>query len=131
MDLLRVLLGTVRYYTFSPILFLFYLLRLARPRVQSKVSLVIQTPLPTASQKYIYWNWKSVISGKRFFENQKIFHFGIKEMWPLQSYIKLFLIKMSADISDSRLLLDSLSKAKIFPNFSWGNSFLFLADLKM
>ena len=32
---------------------------------------------------------------------------------------------MSADISDSSFLLDSLSKAQIFPNFSTDNSFLF------
>ena len=34
-------------------------------------------------------------------------------------------MKLSADISDSSFLLDSVSKAKILPNFSAGNSFLF------
>ena len=31
---------------------------------------------------------------------------------------KLLLIKLSVDISDISFLLDSFSKAKIFPNFS-------------
>ena len=48
---------------------------------------------------------------------------------------KLFLIKLPADItSDSSFVLDSLSKAKIFPNVSAGNSFLvsyFLKDFEM
>ena len=39
---------------------------------------------------------------------------------------KLLLIKLTADISDSISLLDSLRKAKIFQNFSVGNCFLFL-----
>ena len=34
-------------------------------------------------------------------------------------------MKLSADISDSSFLLDSLSKVKIFPNVAAGNSFLF------
>ena len=38
---------------------------------------------------------------------------------------KLFLIKLSADISDGSFLLDSLLRAKIFPSFSAGNSFPF------
>ena len=38
---------------------------------------------------------------------------------------KLLLIKLSADISDSSYFLDSLSKAKMFPNFSAGNGFIF------
>ena len=39
---------------------------------------------------------------------------------------KLFLIKLPADItSDSSFVLDSLSKAKMFPNVSAANSFLF------
>ena len=42
----------------------------------------------------------------------------------LKVIYKLFLIKLSADINDSSFLLDSLSKIKIFPNFSAGNSFI-------
>ena len=42
---------------------------------------------------------------------------------------KLLLIKLTADISDNSSLLDSLRKAKIFPNFSAGNCFFFLTDL--
>ena len=38
---------------------------------------------------------------------------------------KLLLIKLTADISDNSSLLDSLRKAKIFPNFSAGNCFFF------
>ena len=38
---------------------------------------------------------------------------------------KLLLIKLSAVISDSIYFLDSLSKAKMFPNFSAGNGFIF------
>ena len=38
---------------------------------------------------------------------------------------KLFLIKLSAVVSDSSYFWDSLSKAKMFPNFSAGNSFIF------
>ena len=49
-----------------------------------------------------------------FFWNQKIFH--------LYVYI-IFLKKLSANISDSSFLLDSLSKAKIFLNFSTGENF--------
>ena len=57
----------------------------------------------------------------------KKFNLGIKEISTLKSNIyNLFLIKLSADISHSSFLLDSLSKAKIFPNFSAGNSFLFI-----
>ena len=85
------------------------------------------------SQKCIYCNWKLTISEWSFFWNQKIFHLGIKEISTVKSCINYFnklvlinkLIKLSADISDSSFLLDSLSKAKIFPNFSAGNSFLF------
>ena len=40
---------------------------------------------------------------------------------------KLLLIKLTVDISDNSSLLDSLRKAKIFPNFSAGNCF-FLTD---
>ena len=47
----------------------------------------------------------------------------MKEISTLKSY-KLFLIKLSTDISDSSFLLDSLSKPKKFPNFSAGSSFL-------
>ena len=61
----------------------------------------------------------------KFFWNQKVFHLAIKEISTLKSLYKLFLIKLSADISDSSFVLDSLSKAKTFPNFSAGNSFLF------
>ena len=50
---------------------------------------------------------------------------AIKEILTLKSLRKLFLIKLPADISDSSFILDSLSKAKIFSNFSAGNSFLF------
>ena len=68
-----------------------------------------------------------------FFWNQKIFHLGIKEISILKScinyYNKLVLInklmKLSADISDSSFLLDSLSKAKIYLNFATGSGFLF------
>ena len=76
--------------------------------------LVIQTSLPTSLPK--------------------VFHSGIKEISTLKSYIYiLFLIKLSADISDSSFLLDSLSKAKVFPNVSAGNSIVsyFLKDFKM
>ena len=61
----------------------------------------------------------------KFFWNQKNFHLSIKEISTLK-YNKLFSIKLSSDIGDSSFLLDSLSKAKIFSNFSVGNSFLFL-----
>ena len=61
----------------------------------------------------------------KFFWNQKVFHVAIKEISTLKSLYKLFLIKLSADISDSSFALDSLSKAKLFPNFSACNSFLF------
>ena len=61
----------------------------------------------------------------KFFLNQKVFHLAIKEISTLKSLYKLFLIKLSADISDSSFALDSLSKAKLFPNFSACNSFLF------
>ena len=59
-----------------------------------------------------------------FFLNQKVFHLAIKETSTLKSLYKLFLTKLSADISDSSFVLDSLLKAKIFRNFSAGNSFL-------
>ena len=56
----------------------------------------------------------------------KKFNLGIKEISTVKSNIyNLFLIKLSADISDSSFLLDSLSKAKIFPNVSGGTSVLF------
>ena len=32
----------------------------------------IQTPLPTTSQEYVYWNWKSIISEWGFFFLKKI-----------------------------------------------------------
>ena len=48
-----------------------------------------------------------------FFWNQKIVHL----------YVYIFLKKLSANISDSSFLLDSLSKAKILPNFSTGENF--------
>ena len=87
---------------------------------------VVQTPLPTASQKYTCCSWNSIISEWSFSWNQIIFYFiGIKEISTLKSYIKLFLIKLSADISDSNFLLDYLSKAKIFRNVSTDKSFLF------
>ena len=68
-----------------------------------------------------------------FFWNQKIFHLGIKEISTVKSCINYFnklvlinkLIKLSADISDNSFLLDSLSKAKIYLNFSTGSGFLF------
>ena len=61
----------------------------------------------------------------KLFQNQKVFHLGIKEIPTVNSY-NLFLIKLSADtISDSSFLLDSLSNVKIFPNVAAGNSFLF------
>ena len=60
----------------------------------------------------------------KFFWNQKIFRLAIKEISTLRSLYKLFSIKLSADISDSSFVLDSLSKAKTFPNFSASNSFL-------
>ena len=60
----------------------------------------------------------------KFFWSQKVFHLTIKEVSTLKSLYKLFLIKLFSDISDSSFLLDSWSKAKIFPNFSTGNSFL-------
>ena len=63
----------------------------------------------------------------KFFWSQKIFHLIIKEISTLKSYIKLFLIKLSVDMSDSSFFLDSLSKAKLFPIFSAGNSFLFFS----
>ena len=44
---------------------------------------------------------------------------------------KLFVMKLSADISDNSFLSDFLSKAKIFPNFSLGNSLLFLTDFEI
>ena len=59
----------------------------------------------------------------KFFLNKKIFHLGIKEILTLKSHIKLFLIKLSADINDNSFLLD-LPKASVFPNFSACNSFL-------
>ena len=55
-----------------------------------------------------------------FFWNQKIFH--------LYVYI-IFLKKLSANISDSSFLLDSLSKAKILPNFSTGENFQIIINL--
>ena len=67
----------------------------------------------------------------KFFWNQKVFHLAIKEISTLKSLYKLFLIKLSADISDSSFVLDSLLKAKIFPNFSAGNIFYFLTDFEM
>ena len=80
------------------------------------------THQPTVSQEYIYCNWKSWL---KFFLNQKFFHLAIKEISTLKSLSKLFLIKLSADISDSSFVLDSLLKTKIFSNFSAGNRFLF------
>ena len=61
----------------------------------------------------------------KFFWNQKVFHLVIKEISTLKSWYQLLLIKLCADISDSSFVLDSLSKAELFPNFSTGNSFLF------
>ena len=61
----------------------------------------------------------------KFFWNQKVFHFAIKEISILNSLYKLFSIKLSTDISDSNFVLDSFSKTKTFLNFSAGNSFLF------
>ena len=40
-------------------------------------------------------------------------------------------MKLSADVIDSSFVLDSLSKAKIFPNSSAGNSFYFLKGFEM
>ena len=59
----------------------------------------------------------------KVFWNQKVFHLIIKEILTLKS--KLFLIKLSSDISDSSFVLDSLSKAELFPNFTAGDGFLF------
>ena len=41
---------------------------------------------------------------------------------------------MTADISDSSFVLDSLLKTRVFPNFSAGNTFLFVkrfGDVKL
>ena len=65
----------------------------------------------------------------KFFWNQKVFNLAIKEISTLKSLYKLFLIKLSADISDSSFVLDSLLKATIFSNFSAGNSFLFFEKI--
>ena len=83
----------------------------------------------THSLTRIHWfcNWKSIISEWSFFLKSKSFPFSlaIKEIPTLKSLYKLFLIKLSANISDSSFVLDSLLKAKISPDFSAGNSFLF------
>ena len=60
----------------------------------------------------------------RFFGNQTVFHLAIKEISTIKSLYKLFLIKLSADISGSSFVLDPLWKAEIFPIFSAGNSFI-------
>ena len=92
--------------------------------------LVIQTPLATVSKEYIYWNQKVFHSAIR--EISKLYKLFDKLLYKLfQHYIKkssykLILVKLSANITDSSFILDSLSNAKIFQNFSTGNSFLFL-----
>ena len=60
--------------------------------------------------------------------NKKIFHLGIIKISALKLY-KLFLIKLSAGIRVSSFLLDSLSKAKMFQNFSI--TFYFLTDFEI
>ena len=54
----------------------------------------------------------------------KTFHENISTLKFIYIY-KLYLIKLSVAISDSSFILDSLSKAKMFPSFSEGNTFLF------
>ena len=61
----------------------------------------------------------------KLFQNQKVFHLGIKEIPTVNSY-NLFLIKLSADtISDSSFHLDSVKSQDI----SAVDSFLFLKRL--
>ena len=60
----------------------------------------------------------------KFFKS-KNFPFRHKRNFNAEVTRIIFSIKLSANISDNSFLLDSLSKAKIFPNFSAGNSFLF------
>ena len=85
---------------------------------------VIQIHLPIASQEYILLQLKIHNIWMKFFWNQKI-RLGIKEISTLKPYIELSLLKLFADICDSSFLLDYLSKANLFPNFSAGNSELF------
>ena len=61
----------------------------------------------------------------KLFQNQKVFHLGIKEIPTVNSY-NLFLIKLSADtINDSSFHLDSVKSQDI----SAVDSFLFLKRL--
>ena len=87
--------------------------------------LVIQTPLPKVSHVCIHGYWKFIISTWRFFEIKKFFIYRHKRDFNPKVICKLFLIELSAGIRDSSFLLESLSKAKIFPNFSAGNLFFF------
>ena len=66
---------------------------------------------------------------KEVYSKSKSFPFSHKKNFNPKVIIisKLFLTKLSPDTSDSSYVLDSLLKAKIFPCFSAGNSFLFFS----
>ena len=92
--------------------------------------LVIQTPLLTVWQEYIYFNWKCIGDLKtpdwKFFEiKSEIFLFMHKSKFNPKVIYKLCLIKLSADLSDKTFFSIICEKSKCFPNFSAGNSFLF------
>ena len=86
------------------------------------------------SHKNTFTTTETSLYLNKFFLNKKGFHLAMKEISNLKSLCKLFLIKVTADISDSSFVLDSLLKTRVFPNFSAGNTFLFVkrfGDVKL
>ena len=62
----------------------------------------------------------------KFFWNQKVLHLAIKEISTLKSFYKVFLIKLSHDVSDTRFVLVTLLKPRYFQTFQQVKVFYFL-----